>query len=101
MHPAVYRAYAGCGDVCCIFFFLACEFVSTGHAALRCVLVWTTLSSQLHFGKLCISQAASTLQWCTSRHAISAAVHENGCVYSYVVNLCCRGYIFSSLETLV
>lgn len=97
MHPTVYWAYAGCGDdVCCIFSFCLCvcfhrPCYSQVHASVH---------ESFHCGKLCISQAAGTLSVCTSLHAISAAVYENGCVYSYVVNVRGHGYVFSSLNSV-
>lgn len=90
MHPTVYWAYAGCGNVWCIFFFfLLVRLFYTGHATQVHANVHESFQPSAFWKVVHFTSCKYTRMVCTSFHAITAADYENGCVYSYVVNLCC------------
>lgn len=88
---------------CVVHFFFFCLCVCFTQAMLlKCMLMCMNLSSRVHFGKLCILQAASTHVWCVLPFMQLQQLIMKMDVCTVMWSTCAaRGYVFSSLGTLV
>lgn len=81
------QAVGMCGAF--FFFFLLVRLFYTGHATQVHANVHESFQPSAFWKVVHFTSCKYTRMVCTSFHAITAADYENGCVYSYVVNLCC------------
>lgn len=88
--------------MCGAFFFFCLCVCFTQAMLLKCMLMCMNLSSRVHFGKLCILQAASTHVWCVLPFMQLQQLIMKMDVCTVMWSTCAaRGYVFSSLGTLV